>query len=255
MLCCYQPYLNTYISLAYYFLSSHWGGVPYYIERGSDDSNNNLPRTDEDELLTSLASLLEEAMPMLDEKKNDAFTDANSILFVSKDVARVILAYIYCNKQEYAKALPLLETVIANGYYSLEVSNTLEFVNNSECIFGFLGDTKSGESIYPCLDYKDVILTAAECQYHLGNSAKAEEYLGQLYSAKSYLEIDKSDLLGAIASSRYKIRSVNHLGFVRRNSLGSSYLGLKEDELYQLLWPIPLNELNYNMNLTQNPGY
>lgn len=255
MLCCYQPYLNTYISLAYYFLSSHWGGVPYYIERGSDDSNNNLPRTDEDELLTSLASLLEEAMPMLDEKKNDAFTDANSILFVSKDVARVILAYIYCNKQEYAKALPLLETVIANGYYSLEVSNTLEFVNNSECIFGFLGDTKSGESIYPCLDYKDVILTAAECQYHLGNSAKAEEYLGQLCSAKSYLEIDKSDLLGAIASSRYKIRSVNHLGFVRRNSLGSSYLGLKEDELYQLLWPIPLNELNYNMNLTQNPGY
>lgn len=254
-LSCYQPYLNTYLALAYYFLSSHWGGVLFYTEKLSNDLGYSLPRTNEEDLLTNLASLVEEALPMLEEKKNDAFTDENSILFVSKDVARVVLAYIYCNKHDYAHALPLLEAVISNGHYSLVVSNTLEFVNNSECIFGFLMDTKSGESCYPCLDYKDVLLTAAECQYHLGNTAKAEEYLNQLCSAKSFLAMDSSDILGTIASFRYKLRSVNYLGFVRRNSLGVSALGLKDDELYQLLWPIPQNEVDVNPNMTQNPGY
>lgn len=254
-LSCYQPYLNTYLALAYYFLSSHWGGVLFYTEKLSNDLGYNLPRTNEADLLTNLAAMVEEAWPMLEEKKNDAFTDENSILFVSKDVARVILAYIYCNKQEYAKALPLLEAVISNGYYSLVVSDTLEFVNNSECIFGFLMDTKSGEACYPCLDYKDVLLTAAECQYHLGNTAKAENYLNQLCSAKSFLAMEGSDVLGTIASFRYKLRSVNHLGFVRRNSLGVSALGLKDDELYQLFWPIPQKEVDANPNMTQNPGY
>lgn len=199
--------------------------------------------------------MVEEALPMLEEKKNDAFTDENSILFVSKDVARVVLAYIYCNMNQYDDALPLLEAVISNGYYSLVVSNTLEFVNNSECIFGFIMDTKSGEACYPCLDYKDVLLTAAECQYHLGSTANAEEYLNQLCSAKSFLSKDSSDVLGTIASFRYKLQLVNQLGFVRRNSLGVSSLGLKENELYQLLWPIPQNEVDVNPNMTQNPGY
>ena len=254
-LCCYQPFLNTYLALAYYFLSSHWGGVPFYIEKPSDDSGYNLPRTNEADLLTSLAAMVEEALPMLEENKNDAFTDANSVLFISKDVARVVLAYIYCNMNQYANALPLLEAVINNGYYSLVASDQLDFVNNSECIFGFYGDTKSGESCYPCLDYKDVLLTAAECQYHLGSTAKAEEYLNQLCFAKSFLAMDSSDILGTIASFRYKLQSVNYLGFLRRNSLGVSALGLKDAELYQLLWPIPQKEVDVNPNMTQNPGY
>ena len=254
-LCCYQPFLNTYLALAYYFLSSHWGGVPFYIEKPSDDSGYNLPRTNEADLLTSLAAMVEEALPMLEENKNDAFTDANSVLFISKDVASVVLAHIYCNMNQYANALPLLEAVINNGYYSLVASDQLDFVNNSECIFGFYGDTKSGESCYPCLDYKDVLLTAAECQYHLGSTAKAEEYLNQLCFAKSFLAMDSSDILGTIASFRYKLQSVNYLGFLRRNSLGVSALGLKDAELYQLLWPIPQKEVDVNPNMTQNPGY
>ena len=97
------------------------------------------------ELLSCLADMLNEALPMLDEKKNDAFSDANSVLFVSKDVARVLLAYIHCNKQKYAQALPYLKAVIANGFYSLVESNTIDFVNYSECILGFLLGTNSGE--------------------------------------------------------------------------------------------------------------
>ena len=254
-LCCYQPYLNTYLALLYYHMSSHWGGVPYYTEQQSYETLSRIARTNEEELLSSLADMLNEALPMLDEKKNDAFSDANSALFVSKDVARVLLAYIHCDKQDYAQSLPYLEAVIANGFYSLVESNTIEFVNNSECIFGFLPDTKSVDYCQPCLDYKDVILTAAECQYHLGNTSKAEEYLNQLCAAKPFLEFDRTDLLGSISTIRSTIFRINYLPFVRRNGLGLSALGLSESQQYQLLWPIPLNELNYNMNLTQNPGY
>lgn len=254
-LCCYQPYLNTYLALLYYHMSSHWGGVPYYTEQQSYETLSRIARTNEEELLSSLADMLNEALPMLDEKKNDAFSDANSALFVSKDVARVLLAYIHCNKQDYAQALPYLEAVIANGFYSLVESNTIEFVNNSECILGFLWGTKSGEACHPCLDYKDVILTAAECQYHLGNTSKTEEYLNQLCAAKPFLKFDRNDLLGSISTIRSTIFRINYLPFVRRNGLGSSVLGLSESQQYQLLWPIPHMELDANPNMTQNPGY
>ena len=250
---CYQPYLNTYIALVYYQLTSHWGGVPYFVEK-RNDGEFSISRTEEDRVLDGLSTLLETAITDLEEKKNDAFSDVNSAFFVSKDVARVLLAYTYCNQQKYTQALPLLEKVISNGYYSLVESNVIEFANNSECILGFLVETRSGESCHPCLDYKDVILTAAECEYHNGNITKAKEYIEQICKAKS-ITIDETDPQEVIATIRKTFKSTNYLGFIRRNNLGENSLGLKKSQLYQLLWPIPTNELMYNPSMTQNPGY
>lgn len=250
---CYQPYLNTYIALVYYQLTSHWGGVPYFVEK-RNDGEFSISRTEENIVLDGLSTLLEAAITDLEEKKNDAFSDANSAFFVSKDVARVLLAYTYCNQQKYAQALPLLEKVISNGYYSLVESNVIEIVNNSECILGFVLETRSGEACHPCLDYKDVILTAAECEYHKGNIIKAKEYIEQICKAKS-MTIDETEPLDAIAKIRKMFNSTNYLGFIRRNNLGENSLGLKTSQLYQLLWPIPTNELMYNPYMTQNPGY
>lgn len=252
---CYQPYLNTYVALAYYQLTSHWGAVPYLPEETYDSSLLSIPRTSENEVLDGLAKLLEGGMNDLSEKKNDAFSDVNSAFFVSKDVARVLLAYIYCNQNKYAQALPLLEKVVSNGYYSLVKSDKLiEFANNSECILGFEMDTRSGESCYPCLDYRDVILTAAECQYYMGNTPEAEEYIDQICRAKN-ITVDKSDLLVSIATIRRLFNSPNYFGFIRRNNLGEKIFGLHKDQFYQLLWPIPARELKLNPALTQNPGY
>ena len=252
---CYQPYLNTYVALAYYQLTSHWGAVPYLPEETYDSSLLSIPRTSENEVLDGLAKLLEGGMNDLAEKKNDAFSDVNSAFFVSKDVARVLLAYIYCNQNKYAQALPLLEKVVSNGYYSLVKSDKLiEFANNSECILGFEMDTRSGESCYPCLDYRDVILTAAECQYYMGNTPEAEEYIDQICRAKN-ITVDKSDLLVSIATIRRLFNSPNYFGFIRRNNLGEKIFGLHKDQFYQLLWPIPARELKLNPALTQNPGY
>lgn len=254
---CYQPFLNTYIALNYYMLSSHWGKLPFFTEQLASVVDRPVPMSESD-ILAILSNLLEEAMPSLEEKKNDAFTDANSAFFVSKDVARVLLAYVRCNQKKFDSALPLLEKVIGNGYYSLIQSAPVNYKKDSECILGFEMGTRAGsnenEQCYPCLDYKDVILTAAECLYHTGNTTKAKEYIQMVCKAKS-LSVDDSDILKAIATLRYKLQTPNYLTFIRRNGLGQSYMGLNANETYQLLWPIPQWEMDMNPTITQNPGY
>lgn len=249
---CYQSFIDTHLALAYYQLSSRWGGVPFIMQR--IDPTISLPRTDEAEVLSRIENMLFDAMGDLDEHRYDAFQDANSMLFVSKDVARTLLAFVYCNQKKFNKALPLLEEVIRRGNYHLEYTEATEYQNNAECILGYYPEISSTPKIFPCLDYKDVVLTAAECLYHTGNTPKAKEYIKQVCEYKN-LTVDQSDVLKAIASLHYQINSPSYMNFIRRNELGESFMGLSHDNLYQLLWPIPSSELNCNPQMTQNPGY
>ena len=250
---CYQSLIDTHLALAYYQLSSRWGGVPLIMQR-PNDAHISLPRTDEVEVLSRIENMLFDAMEDLDEHRYDAFQDANSMFFVSKDVARTLLAFVYCNQKEFNKALPLLEEVIRRGNYHLEYTKATEYQNNAECIWGYYIQTRSGEACHPCLDYKDVVLTAAECLYHTGNTPKAKEYIKQVCEHKN-ITVDQSDVLKAIASLHYQINSPSYMNFIRRNELGESFMGLSHDNLYQLLWPIPSSEMNMNPQMTQNPGY
>ena len=250
---CYQSFIDTHLALAYYQLSSRWGGIPFIMQR-PNDAHIFLPRTDEAEVLSRVENMLFDAMGDLDEHRYDAFQDANSMLFVSKNVARILLAFVYCNQKKFDKALPLLEEVIRRGEYHLEYSQATEYQNNAECILGYYPEMSSAQKIFPCLDYKDVILTAAECLYHTGNTPKAKEYINQVCEYKN-LTADQSDVLKAIASLHYQINSPSYMNFIRRNGLGESFMGLSPNNLYQLLWPIPSSELDKNPQLTQNPGY
>lgn len=250
---CYQSFIDTHLALAYYQLSSRWGGIPFIMQR-PNDAHIFLPRTDEAEVLSRVENMLFDAMGDLDEHRYDAFQDANSMLFVSKNVARILLAFVYCNQKKFDKALPLLEEVIRRGEYHLEYSQATEYQNNAECILGYYPEMSSAQKIFPCLDYKDVILTAAECLYHTGNTPKAKEYINQVCEYKN-LTADQSDVLKAIASLHYQINSPSYMNFIRRNGLGESFMGLSPNNLYQLLWPIPSGELDNNPQLTQNPGY
>ena len=250
---CYQSFIDTHLALAYYQLSSRWGGIPFIMQR-PNDAHIFLPRTDEAEVLSRVENMLFDAMGDLDEHRYDAFQDANSMLFVSKNVARILLAFVYCNQKKFDKALPLLEEVIRRGEYHLEYSQATEYQNNAECILGYYPEMSSAQKIFPCLDYKDVILTAAECLYHTGNTPKAKEYINQVCEYKN-LTADQSDVLKAIASLHYQINSPSYMNFIRRNGLGESFMGLSPNNLYQLLWPIPSGELDKNPQLTQKPGY
>lgn len=250
---CYQSFIDTHLALAYYQLSSRWGGIPFIMQR-PNDAHIFLPRTDEAKVLSRVENMLFDAMGDLDEHRYDAFQDANSMLFVSKNVARILLAFVYCNQKKFDKALPFLEEVIRRGEYHLEYSQATEYQNNAECILGYYPEMSSAQKIFPCLDYKDVILTAAECLYHTGNTPKAKEYINQVCEYKN-LTADQSDVLKAIASLHYQINSPSYMNFIRRNGLGESFMGLSPNNLYQLLWPIPSSELDKNPQLTQNPGY
>ena len=239
---CYQSFIDTHLALAYYQLSSRWGGIPFIMQR-PNDAHIFLPRTDEAKVLSRVENMLFDAMGDLDEHRYDAFQDANSMLFVSKNVARILLAFVYCNQKKFDKALPLLEEVIRRGEYHLEYSQATEYQNNAECILGYYPEMSSAQKIFPCLDYKDVILTAAECLYHTGNTPKAKEYINQVCEYKN-LTADQSDVLKAIASLHYQINSPSYMNFIRRNGLGESFMGLSPNNLYQLLWPIPSSELD-----------
>lgn len=141
---CYQSFIDTHLALAYYQLSSRWGGIPFIMQR-PNDAHIFLPRTDEAEVLSRVENMLFDAMGDLDEHRYDAFQDANSMLFVSKNVARILLAFVYCNQKKFDKALPLLEEVIRRGEYHLEYSQATEYQNNAECILGYYPEMSSAQ--------------------------------------------------------------------------------------------------------------
>lgn len=248
---CYQAYLDTYLSLAYHTLSAYWGGVPYLTEWTGTGQLNPMPKTDEGKLQEKLLGVLSDALEVLDEKPNDCMSNSNSMLFVSKDVARIIMANIYANRKEYKLALPLLEKVINNGYYDVAYSAPSYCDCGSECILNLVN---AENQVIPCLDYKDVLLTAAECYYHLGMSAKAEEYVSLICSRKGIV-VDMENIPEAIATVRYETHLPNYMAYIRRNGLGTDILGWPAEQYYLLLWPIPESELLYNPALIQNPGY
>ena len=101
---CYQSFIDTHLALAYYQLSSRWGGIPFIMQR-PNDAHIFLPRTDEAEVLSRVENMLFDAMGDLDEHRYDAFQDANSMLFVSKNVARILLAFVYCNQKKIRQGI------------------------------------------------------------------------------------------------------------------------------------------------------
>ena len=239
----YPDYLNTFNAICYYNMVVYWGGVPY-VKTISDLMGGYLPRTSEKDIFQALTSNLETAISKSDEKKNRfATSDLNDLLFVSKDVARIILANIHMYQGEYTKAKSLLAKVVSNNFYQLE-STTSYTPTSKELILGLFNT--------PILTYTDVLLSLAECEAHLGNDAAALNYLKMVTRAKGIAET--SDVITGIKEAR-KIALTDQVGyfaFLKRNGLAKSELKLED---YQLLFPIPQREIDINPGMTQNPGY
>ncbi|MEZ7947116.1 MAG: RagB/SusD family nutrient uptake outer membrane protein [Macellibacteroides fermentans] len=239
----YPDYLNTFNAICYYNMVVYWGGVPY-LTTVPDLNSLYLPRTSEKDIFHALTSNLETAISKSDEKKNRfATSDLNDLLFVSKDVARIILANIHMYQGEYPKAKSLLAKVVSNNFYQLE-STTSYTPTSKELILGLFNT--------PILTYTDVLLSLAECEAHLGNDAAALNYLKMVTRAKGIAET--TDVITGIKEAR-KIALTDQVGyfaFLKRNGLAKSELKLED---YQLLFPIPQREIDINPGITQNPGY
>lgn len=258
----YSPYLNVYRDLCYYQMLTWWGGVVVIPNIGFDGYvDSYVSRTSESGILQMLEEELLDAIKDLNEKKCVAFaTNANDALFVSKDVARILLAKVYMYQQKWAAASNLLQQVVDKNIYSMEKVPTKYTSENKDLIlalkFGIgsrasrVNVDGSPEEVVPIMTTTDVKLLYAECEIHLGNNAKASKYISEVGNINGVSGTNVS--VEGIKQLRKSLKLQDYFAFLKRNGLAMKELGL---EKYQLLLPIPQNELMGNPNLNQNPGY
>lgn len=257
----YSPYLNVYRDMCYYQMLIWWGGV-VVVPNAGFESYADPSRTSESSILQMLEEELVEAIRNLDEKKCVAFaTNANDALFVSKDVARILLAKVYMYQQKWAAASNLLQKVVDKSIYPIEKVPTKYTSENKDLILALkLGNNGSRasrvyvdgspEEVVPIMTTTDVMLLYAECEIHLGNNAKASKYISEVGNINGISGTNVS--VEGIKQLRKSLKLQDYFAFLKRNGLAMKELGLKK---YQLLLPIPENEIIVNPNLTQNPGY
>ena len=275
-----ERYLNVYgdfcsvlSAISYSTLLYGWGGVPYVVEYSQyENAMSGIPRTSEKEILIDLQKRLLVAIENLEEKKNESLGDINGLFFVSKDVARVLLANLYMYERRYSEAAPLLNQVINNGFYSLDASTDFKTSPELDVEYTRVSVEESTEVIFalsdqgattrvviqypgvmPYITLSDVYLSLAECLYHTGNEGQAEDLLEALVRAKSLMLIEKDTLLRIKeVRERLLLYSGTYFAFLKRNNLAKDVCGI---EHYRLLFPIPNSEMMNNMMMTQNPGY
>lgn len=256
----YSPYLNVYRDMCYYQMLIWWGGV-VVVPNAGFESYADPSRTSESSILQMLEEELVEAIRNLDEKKCVAFaTNANDALFVSKDVARILLAKVYMYQQKWAAASNLLQKVVDKSIYPIEKVPTKYTSENKDLILALMVGNESRasrvyvdgspEDVVPIMTTTDVKLLYAECEIHLGNNAKASKYISEVDNVNGISGTSVS--VEGIKQLRKSLKLQDYFAFLKRNGLAMKELGL---EKYQLLLPIPENEIMANPNLTQNPGY
>lgn len=263
----YQEYFDVFSAMLYYYMTVAWGDVPY-IKDPSFDTNVGvgMNRTAQNEIFADLKTNLEKSIDYLEEKKNIPLSNANDYFFLSKDVARILLANIHMYQDEHGRAEQLLKQVIDNHFYDLDASN----YNNPETIDALYDNGSSRETIFatsrgmftiadgaprivPIMTYTDVILSYAECLYKNGKVSDAEEQLIRVIEAKN-ISVSGSNVLEKIKDARLKLMlyTNTNFAFMKRNSFFKDTYGVEE---YRSLLPIPNDEIILNTSMTQNPGY
>ena len=266
----YQPFCDVMLANLYYSMVAAWGDVPYFesAQQQEDAVNTSATRTSQDKVLDALEQMMLDAMDYLDEKHNSVLSSANELFFVSKDVARITLANIYMYRGRYAEAAPLLEAVIDNGYYTLsnsDFSNTQSvsvyetLFQPDELIYGFAAERTTRASIVirepmtiALQTITDVYLSLAECYVNMQEYSSAEVLIEEVATAKNLSP--EGDELRKIAELRSAVLlySAGCFPCMKRAGVAEDVF---EVESWQLLWPIPSAEINYNPNITQNDGY
>ncbi len=257
--CVYQEYCDVLYAMYYYTLIVGWGDVPYNYGKVWNDPFGGMARVKTSTIFDDLKNKLTSAIEYLDEKKNVSTEDANGLFFMSKDVARIILANIHMYEGDWQSASTLLAKVRENGFYQLDGKDENDKTNKGVIFalvdpqYGITRTVTIKQPLFiPIQSLTDVYLSSAECEYHLGNSESAKTLLSKVTSAKGISV--SSNVLTGIKEARSKclLYDSNYFAFLKRNNLAVSECGIQE---YQKLFPIPAQELMTNSYMTQNPGY
>lgn len=266
----YQDYLNVFSAMHYYYMVVAWKDIPYINYVLDTDNAYNISRTPMYDIFADLKANLEKAIDNLEEKRNESLgTDVNKFFFLSKDVARILLADIHMYQGEYNQAEMLLRKVISNGFYELDASN----YNDKETITDLFNNGSSKETIFathselqtrgnisvaiptlvPIMTYTDVVLSYAESLYKNGKTQEAESQLKKVTTAKQ-ISVTGENTLDKIKDARLQLMlyTNTNFAFMKRNNFAKDVYGIEE---YRQLLPIPEQELINNPSMTQNPGY
>lgn len=231
----YSPYLNVYRDMCYYQMLIWWGGV-VVVPNAGFESYADPSRTSESSILQMLEEELVEAIRNLDEKKCVAFaTNANDALFVSKDVARILLAKVYMYQQKWAAASNLLQKVVDKSIYPIEKVPTKYTSENKDLILALMVGNESRasrvyvdgspEDVVPIMTTTDVKLLYAECEIHLGNNAKASKYISEVDNVNGISGTSVS--VEGINQLRKSLKLQDYFAFLKRNGLAIKELGLE----------------------------
>lgn len=265
----YQSYFDVWSALYYYYMVVAWGDVPYVDSTDFGVAGgSSISKTPQSEIFSRLIKELQGAMDNLEEKKNESLRDANDFFFVSKDVARILLADIYMYQGNYRQAEPLLAKVISGGFYMLDSSNynqketITDLYNNgsgTETILAVRNDvmTRSNislgiPSLVPLMTYTDVLLSYAECLCKNGSTSDAESQLNKIVVAKG-IPLSGTTVLDKIKSARLQLSlycDVN-FAFLKRTGFAKEVYGVED---YRLLLPIPQRDVIAG-GISQNTGY
>ncbi len=267
----YGDYCNVLSALYYSNLVYGWDAVPFITDYSQVEQiiNRGIHRETTANIWNDLNSKLSHAIDNLAEKKNESLKDINGFFFASKDVARVLLANIHMYQGNYTTAKDLLQKVVDNGFYTLDASKNfmaststddIDVAESTEVIFALQYDAGTRASVtimepgvMPYITLSDVYLSLAECHYELGDSNTAEQNIKKILDAKN-ISTTETDVLMKIKDVREQILlySGTYFAFLKRTGLAKTICNIED---YQLLFPIPSNELYSNSQMTQNPGY
>ncbi len=180
-----------------------------------------------------------------DRKADSQFTDAESAFNISKDVWRLAKANISLALGQYSKAQTYLQQIVDGRRYS--VTSGDEYDPNDGTILHLIvpDEVMHGHTI-GYYTYADVLLSLAECHIAAGNESMASPLIRQVANAKG-ISVSGNNIED-IASLRKQMFLPRYFAFQKRNNLGGY-------EMYQRLWPIPIDQISMLPGWMQNQGY
>ena len=247
--------------LLYYEMANIWGQV-VCLDKQPSDFAISAPAMYKDELLKHFIAPLVQAREYLPAEKQEQIM-ADDFFFVSKDLSSLLLARIYVEQRKYNEAKDLLAEIVNSGRYRL-----------GDLIYqlpaAIASDFPVQQEPYVqnnCFSYTEALLLFAECEQHLGNLARAEEYLNQVATANIGSPAYTSTVFSAAGGTRATDDFTNRLAdvwqvqlkgtgtyfaFLKRSGIAETRLNVPA---WRLVFPIPMDEINTNPQLSQNEGY
>lgn len=242
--------------LLYYEMVNLWGKA-VYINKLQTDPYTGMPATLKAELLKLFVEPLLRSRDYLPGEKVTQ-TTVNDCFFPSRDLPSLLLARIYMEQGDWSKAKSMLAEVTNSGRYQL--GDLVYQLPAFQASSGNQNDMVANI----CFSYTEVLLNLAECEFRLGSSTQAEEYLNKVIVANIGSPAYSSEKLSAAKSGDgFMERLANtwqsqlkgtgtYFAFLKRNGIAEKFLDVPA---WRLKFPIPQRELDMNRYMSQNEGY